>query len=111
MVEGEVGEPSRHGEHLTARLPLQPKPSRIPTSLGRGAEVVAAGGAYLASSCARDEDSARWALAWASNSLAFFSNVSTASAPAGQRSGGPACLASWISALARIAGSPPCRPF
>src|SRR5207248_3267837 len=27
---------------------------------------------YLPSSCARDEDSARWALAWVRNSLAFF---------------------------------------
>jgi len=66
---------------------------------------------YLASSCASDEDSARWALAWANNSLAFFSKVSTASAPAGQRNGGSELPASVISALASFAGSPPCNPF
>jgi len=67
--------------------------------------------AYLASSCASDADSLRWALAWSSNALAFFSKVSTASAPAGHRLGGSASLASCISALASLAGSPPCKPF
>src|SRR4051812_23813733 len=66
---------------------------------------------YLTPSCASDEDSSRWALAWASNSRAFFSRASTASAPAGQRSGGSAWLASWTSALASLAGSPPCKPL
>src|SRR3954454_13773970 len=82
----------------------------------RSAAAVLCGGGlrrvcYLPSSYARDEESPRWALAWARNSFAFFSNVSTASAPAGQRSGGLAWLASWIRALASLSGSPPCRPF
>jgi hypothetical protein len=54
---------------------------------------------------ASDDDSSRWTLARASNSLAFFSNVPTASAPADQRSGGSAWPASWMSALASLAGS------
>ena len=43
--------------------------------------------------------------------LAFCSKVSTASAPAAQRSGGSSWLASWTSAVASLAGSPPCKPF
>src|SRR5437588_4940859 len=61
----------------------------------------------LASSCASDEDSARWALAWASRSWAFRSKTATASAPAGQRNGGSPWLASRTSASASFAGSPP----
>src|SRR3954469_3808210 len=75
-----------------------------------GFALLAAGQAPV-SSCASEEDISRYAFAWASNSLAFFSKVSTASAPAAQRIGGSAWLASWTRALASLAGSPPCKPF
>jgi hypothetical protein len=45
------------------------------------------------------------------SSLAQFSKVATASAPAGKRSGGSSRAARWTSASASLAGSPPCRPF
>src|SRR5437763_580335 len=58
-----------------------------------------------------DEDIARLASACASNSFAFFSNVSTASAPAGHLNGTLPVSIRPIRAGASLAGSPPCFPF
>ena len=55
----------------------------------RAAEPAFWGQAFaLGSSWASEEDSSRWASAWASRSVAFCSTAATASAPATQRSGG-----------------------
>ncbi len=88
ILDGRV---DREGETPQAgSLPLHSSPGNVVKRTGSSALSIAQVKAQANSSWAREEDRSRWAAAWVSSTLAFFWSASTASAPAGKRSGGSA---------------------